>query len=42
MNKYAEECPFSRYYGGCAYVDEVEKLTIERVKFLFGAEHANV
>ncbi len=42
MNKYAEGYPFSRYYGGCAYVDEVEKLAIERVKLLFGAEHANV
>lgn len=31
-----------RYYGGCEYVDEVEKLAIERAKELFGAEHANV
>ncbi|WP_028841764.1 serine hydroxymethyltransferase [Thermodesulfobacterium hveragerdense] len=42
MNKYAEGYPEARYYGGCAYVDEVEKLAIERVKMLFGAEHANV
>ena len=42
MNKYAEGYPFSRYYGGCENVDEVEKLAIERVKLLFGAEHANV
>jgi glycine hydroxymethyltransferase len=42
MNKYAEGYPFSRYYGGCENVDEVEKLAIERAKLLFGAEHANV
>jgi len=42
MNKYAEGYPFSRYYGGCENVDEVEKLAIERAKILFGAEHANV
>ncbi|MFN4131445.1 MAG: serine hydroxymethyltransferase [Caldimicrobium sp.] len=42
MNKYAEGYPSARYYGGCAYVDEVEKLAIERVKLLFGAEYANV
>lgn len=42
MNKYAEGYPFSRYYGGCTYVDEVEKLAIERLKLLFGAEYANV
>ncbi|WP_022855381.1 serine hydroxymethyltransferase [Thermodesulfobacterium thermophilum] len=42
MNKYAEGYPEARYYGGCTYVDEVEKLAIERVKMLFGAEHANV
>ena len=33
---------YGRYYGGCEYVDEVEKLAIERAKELFGAEHANV
>lgn len=41
-NKYAEGLPDARYYGGCEYVDIVEKLAIERAKQLFGAEHANV
>ncbi len=41
-NKYAEGYPGRRYYGGCDFVDEVEELAIERVKSLFGAEHANV
>lgn len=41
-NKYAEGLPDKRYYGGCEYVDVVEKLAIERAKQLFGAEHANV
>lgn len=41
-NKYAEGYPGARYYGGCAYVDEIETLAIERAKALFGAEHANV
>ena len=41
-NKYAEGLPGKRYYGGCEVVDEVERLAIERVKRLFGAEHANV
>ena len=41
-NKYAEGYPGARYYGGCAYVDEVERLAIERVTRLFGADHANV
>ena len=41
-NKYAEGYPGDRYYGGCEYVDVVERLAIERVKRLFGAEHANV
>lgn len=41
-NKYAEGYPGRRYYGGCQYVDVVERLAIERVKRLFGAEHANV
>ncbi len=41
-NKYAEGYPEKRYYGGCEYVDIVEKLAIERAKELFGAEHANV
>ncbi|MQA63678.1 MAG: aminotransferase class V-fold PLP-dependent enzyme [Actinophytocola sp.] len=41
-NKYAEGYPGRRYYGGCEHVDVVETLAIERVKALFGAEHANV
>ncbi|MGE0616880.1 MAG: serine hydroxymethyltransferase [Bacteriovoracia bacterium] len=41
-NKYAEGYPNKRYYGGCEYVDEVEKLAIERVCKLFGAVAANV
>ena len=41
-NKYAEGYPGKRYYGGCQVVDEVEKLAIERVCKLFGAEYANV
>ena len=41
-NKYAEGYPGRRYYGGCAYVDVVEELAIQRMKVLFGAEHANV
>jgi glycine hydroxymethyltransferase len=41
-NKYAEGLPGKRYYGGCEYVDVAENLAIERLKRLFGAEHANV
>ena len=41
-NKYAEGYPGRRYYGGCEFVDVVERLAIERAKELFGAEHANV
>src|SRR3954465_466188 len=41
-NKYAEGYPGKRYYGGCEYVDIVEQLAIDRLKMLFGAEHANV
>src|SRR5580700_10551392 len=41
-NKYAEGYPGKRYYGGCEFVDEAERLAIARVKELFGAEHANV
>jgi glycine hydroxymethyltransferase len=41
-NKYAEGYPGRRYYGGCEHVDVVERLAIERVKALFGAEAANV
>lgn len=42
MNKYAEGYPEARYYGGCEFVDAVEKLALERLKLLFGAEYANV
>jgi glycine hydroxymethyltransferase len=41
-NKYAEGYPGKRYYEGCAVVDEVEQLAIDRAKALFGAAHANV
>ena len=41
-NKYAEGYPGRRYYGGCENADIVESLAIDRVKELFGAEHANV
>ena len=41
-NKYAEGYPGKRYYGGCEYVDVAENLAIDRLKRLFGAEHANV
>ncbi|MFO0909122.1 MAG: serine hydroxymethyltransferase [Isosphaeraceae bacterium] len=41
-NKYAEGYPGRRYYGGCEFVDLAESLAIDRVKKLFGAEHANV
>ena len=41
-NKYSEGYPTKRYYGGNAVVDDVEALAIDRVKKLFGADHANV
>ena len=41
-NKYAEGYPGKRYYGGCEFVDVAEKLAIDRVKQLFGADYANV
>ncbi|MEE0680669.1 MAG: serine hydroxymethyltransferase [Christensenellales bacterium] len=41
-NKYAEGYPGKRYYGGCEMVDKVEDLARDRLKELFGAEHANV
>lgn len=41
-NKYSEGYPGKRYYGGNVHVDDIETLAIERVKELFGAEHANV
>ena len=41
-NKYAEGLPGKRYYGGCEFVDQIEQIAIDRVKLLFGADHANV
>jgi glycine hydroxymethyltransferase len=41
-NKYAEGYPGKRYYGGCEHVDVAEKLAVERVTQLFGAQYANV
>ena len=41
-NKYAEGYPGRRYYGGCEFVDDAERLAIDRAKTLFGAEHVNV
>jgi len=41
-NKYAEGYPGRRYYGGCEFADAVENLARDRVKQLFGSEHANV
>ena len=41
-NKYAEGLPGKRYYGGCAYVDQVENIAIQRACQLFGAKYANV
>ncbi|MEJ2643655.1 MAG: serine hydroxymethyltransferase [Gammaproteobacteria bacterium] len=41
-NKYAEGYPGKRYYGGCEFVDIAERLAIDRIKELFGADYANV
>ncbi len=41
-NKYAEGYPGRRYYGGCAHVDEAERLARNRAKKLFSANYANV
>jgi glycine hydroxymethyltransferase len=41
-NKYAEGYPGKRYYGGCEFVDVAERLAIERLKELYGADYANV
>jgi glycine hydroxymethyltransferase len=41
-NKYAEGYPGRRYYGGCQFVDVVERLAIERITKLFGCRYANV
>ncbi|MEM0983360.1 MAG: serine hydroxymethyltransferase [Planctomycetota bacterium] len=41
-NKYAEGYPGRRYYGGCAHMDEVERLAQERACKMFGCRFANV
>ena len=41
-NKYSEGYPGKRYYEGQQFIDQVESLTIQRAKDLFGAEHVNV
>ena len=41
-NKYAEGYPHRRFYGGCRYVDDIERIAIERACELFGAQYANV
>jgi glycine hydroxymethyltransferase len=41
-NKYAEGYPGRRYYGGCEVIDQIEQLAIDRLKQIFGADHANV
>ena len=41
-NKYAEGYPGRRWYGGCEFIDQAERLAIQRVKELFGAEYVNV
>ena len=41
-NKYSEGYPHKRYYGGNEFIDNIEDIAIERLKKLFGAEHANV
>jgi glycine hydroxymethyltransferase len=41
-NKYAEGYPGKRYYGGCEYVDIAEDLARDRLKAIFGCDHANV
>lgn len=41
-NKYSEGYPGKRYYGGQKYVDQMEQLTIDRAKQIFGAQHVNV
>ncbi len=41
-NKYAEGYPSKRYYGGCEFIDEIEKIAINNAKKLFGVKYANV
>jgi glycine hydroxymethyltransferase len=42
QHRYAEGWPTERVYAGCRYIDQVEILTMELARELFGAEHANV
>jgi glycine hydroxymethyltransferase len=41
-NKYSEGYAGKRYYEGQQNIDKVERLAIERLKALFGVDHANV
>lgn len=41
-NKYAEGYPKKRYYDGCEYIDEIEKIAIEKLKKLFNVKFVNV
>ncbi len=41
-NKYAEGYPGRRYYGGCEYVDEIERIAIKEACTLFNCKFANV
>ncbi len=41
-NKYAEGYYKKRYYGGCKYIDKIEKIAIKRAKKLFNADYVNV
>lgn len=41
-NKYAEGYPGKRYYGGCKYIDMIEKKAIEDACKLFNCNFANV
>ncbi len=41
-NKYSEGYPHKRYYEGQDYIDRIEVLAIDRLKALFGSDHANV
>ena len=42
MDKYAEGYPDKRYYGGCEFIDKVEKYAIEQACKLFKVKYANV
>ena len=41
-NKYAEGYPGKRYYGGCEWIDEIERKAIYDVCTLFKCNYANV